>query len=498
MRRGILRQVILVVFAALLSVGSAGCKKKAQEESKQARATGGTESSPSVAAVWPPAGPPSQPGPLEGSLEAGKPYMVQASGRNSNVQLTVTDLEIVNGAGGSAAPPGMQYVVLSTAWKNLVEPKQVERPKSKGRSAVVGGGETETVMAETPYMVPALPDNLYLLLDGRHVAEISGATENLADHLPLSGLILERYNAEVRGKVAFAVPVGTIQSLTLQFFDFTQGHINLPLYGTAPTSAGKPLAAPQRNQFFEVAIYRTEFTKKLGQNEAPAGNQYLVVEFGASSTATGAATQLDFDQYAFLIQDGVYQSQPVKDLAGVPYFLHGLVRFIPEFVRRGVTVFLVPEQAGRLELLLSASQMDPLSFLLTPDRQAKPQPQPAGTIQDGDTAEILLNSWTWMDRLGDSTPARGRRYLVLDVTVSNKEPRQGLTVQPMQFLLTSGRTEFEPSRATEKLPHPLTGERNVPAGTRARFEVAFEAPRDAQGLRLKYQGFTKIEEVPVP
>jgi len=41
-------------------------------------------------------------------------------------------------------------------------------------------------------------------------------------------------------------------------------------------------------------------------------------------------------------------------------------------------------------------------------------------------------------------------------------------------------------------------ERVVPAGRKGRFEIAIEAPKDAQGLRLRYSGCTKIEEVPLP
>lgn len=258
------------------------------------------------------------------------------------------------------------------------------------------------------------------------------------------------------------------------------------------------MAGPVCNQLFKVAIYRMEFSKKIGQTEAPAGSRYLIVDFGASSIASGAATQLDVDQYATLIEDGVYQVQPVKEVLGMPYQFHGLVRFIPGFVRHGALVFLVPEQAGRLELLLAASEMDPLSFVLTPNVQARAQPRPVQRIRDGDAIEVLINGVTWVDRLGESAAPEGQRYLIMDLMVSNTMPKDGVIAQPEQFVLSDGQVEFKESGATEKLVHPLLGEHVVPAGRRGRFEVAFEVPKDTRSLRLKYTGYTKTEEVPLP
>lgn len=423
----------------------------------------------------------------------------ELSGRNTHVQLSVTDVQLVKELPGSAAPLGQQFAVVGTAWKNLTAPKQVERPKSKGRSAVVGGSaEIETAVVETPYMIPAVPDSLYLLVDGRYLAEVNPATAQLEGALPVGSLLIERHGQEVRGPVAFAIPEGSPQSLALQFFDFAQGHIQVPLRGKAPAGADRPIFGPKRNQLIEAAVYRTETLRKLGDAEAPSGRRWLVVDLGAASVAAGAATQIDLDQYAYLVEDGVYQSQPAKDLAGVPYRLQGLTRFIPGFTRRGTIVFAVPEQAGSLELLFSASSMDPLSFPLTPDRRPAAQPKPARTIQDGDVAEILINGWRSAEQIGDATPAGGGRFQVLDVTVWNKAPRADVIAQPGQFVLLAGKKEIDASPATAALPHGLAGERTVPGGTRSRFEIAFEPPAGAKGLRLRYQGFTRIEEIAHP
>lgn len=457
--------------------------------------SGNGSANPQAAASTPaPPDAPLPPAPVQGALEAGKSYAVGASGRNTNVELTVSDLQIAGDAGGAA--PGTQLIVLTTAWKNLVAPRQVQRPKNTGRTGITGG-EMETVTVETPYLVQTVADNLYLLIDGRYVAEIADATASLPDALPSSGLLLPRYNAQVQGKVAFVIPPGAVQSVTLQFFDFTQGHITLPIYGKTPAERERPIAGPQRNQLFDVALFRTQFVKKAGTSEAPAGEQYLLVECSGASTAAGAATQIDLSQYAFLVQDGVYQSAPLANLPGVPHLFHGLIRFIPGYPRRGVIAFLVPEQPSRLELLFAASQMDPLRFVLTPDRQAAAQPSPRATIRDGDNIDVLINSWTWVDRLGDATPPDGGRYLVLDVTMANREAHSGLTVQKEQFSILSGATTIEVSGASERLRHSLLTERTVSASTRARFQVAYEVPQPGSDLRLRYQGFTKVEEVAI-
>ena len=468
-------------------------------------------SAPSTTAAKPAFAPP--PGPVQGTLEIGKTYKVGSSGKNANIQLTVTGFQLVSAIGGQEAPAGMQYALVSTSWKNLVPPRTVKRPKSTGQTGVVGSQDTETVIEETPYKVPVLAEHVYLYIDGRYLGEVNAVTEQLSDPLPLNSLLIEHYNDEVKGTVAFTVPARMPQSLTLQFFDFTHGDITLPLYGTTPGQE-RPLAGPVRNQFFDAAaVYRKEFTRQIGGVQAPAGSQFLVIDFGASAvtqsaqapstplsglSSTERISALDFDQYAFLIEDDVYQSQPITDLAGVPFFLHGTVRFFPGFVRHGVIVFMVPERPGRLELLLAASSMDPLSFVLTPDVQAKRQPQPVRVIQDGTSAEILINSAVRVERLGGVAGPQGRQYVILDVTVWNKEPSQGLIIEPRQFALTDGKAIFAPADVARSLPHPLSGERVVPAGKRARFQLAYEVPAGLQGLRLKYQGYTKIEEVPLP
>lgn len=494
--------LVAVSSFALLVLTGAACSSGRAPSTEQtpvtnAPAAGGAVGQPSGATGATPVVLPARPGPLTGALAEGRAYTVGATGRNANIELSVTNLEITKSLADTGAPPGHQFIVLTTTWKNLVPPKQVQRPKSQGRGGMLGGGEVETVTVEVPYLVQNVPDNLYLLVDGPHVAEISQASEQLPDHLPLSGLVLERYNAQVQGRVAFSVPEGAHQNLTLQFFDFSQGHITLLLQGTWSPAREKALAGPLRNQLFEVTIYRTQFARALGGTNAPAGLQYLVIDCGASSTTPGAATQIDVDQYAFLIEDGVYQSQPLKEVRPIPYLFQGLVRAIPQFERRGVMVFQVPEQSGRLELLFSASQMDPLRFVLTPDRLARPQPQPAGSIQDGNAIEVLLNRWTWLDRIGNVSPAGGSRFLVLDVTMVNRGAGPGLTVEPRQFAVLDAGQVIDASPATSALAHPLTGERAVSAGTRRRFEVAFEVPQAASGLRLRYSGYTKIEDVAI-
>ncbi len=57
--------------------------------------------------------------------------------------------------------------------------------------------------------------------------------------------------------------------------------------------------------------------------------------------------------------------------------------------------------------------------------------------------------------MGDVTAEEGRRFLLLDITVQNKEARQGLILEPRQFALTDGRAVYEASAAKQKLAHPL-------------------------------------------
>lgn len=458
---------------------------------------------------------------LQGTLVADKRYAVNALGKNTNVQLTVTDLRILPSAGDSAALTSFQYLVLGTAWKNIKAPETVERPKGSGSGrgaaesatgtvGMLGGGgfgglgggrrqqETEKVTLQVPYVVPDLTANLYLLIDGRYVAQVSPDTEQLKDHLPLPELNIERQNRVVRGTVAFLLPATQYKSLALQFYDFSQGHITLPLYGEAPKSEDKPLVGHVSNALFKAGVYRNEFVKQVGETSPPSGSRYLLVDFGATSLAAGLAAHLDLDQFAFLVEDGFFIGRPEAALPGLPYQFQGMTRFLPGFTRHGTIAFVVPEQTGRLELLLAAASMDPLRFVLTPNVAERPQPSPVRTVQDGKVGEVLINSVTFVDHIRDAKASSGQRYLVLDMTFRNKTADTGMDLDPQAFTVSARGKEFSRSDATAQLPHPLSEARFVPPQTRVRFEIAFEVPADARTLTMKYQGFEKTTEVTLP
>jgi hypothetical protein len=427
---------------------------------------------------------------------------VGASGRNQNIELTVADMRlldptrVVSMSGTHPARPDLRFVVLTTVWKNLVPPKTIEVPK-RGPAGTVSG-EKETVLAETPYVVPDLAKHLHLLVDGRYVAHVDPAGARLPEGLPLPRLVVERYRQEVRGAVAFVVPSVAFQSLTLQFYDFAQGHIALSVYGAPPAQADRPISGPARNQVLAAAVYGTRAVAEAGVAKPPPGSRFLLVDVGATSLAPGQIAQVDLGRFVSLVEDGVYLYRPAGELPGLPYQLHGVANLLPDFERRGVLVFVVPEQTGRLELLIAAARVDPVTLVVTPDIAARPQPQPKATIQDGEVADVLLNSAAFTEQVGDTPAPAGRRFLVLDVTVVNKSRTQGLVVQPVQSTVTDGQQRTGQSAVTGKLPHGLAQERVVPPAGRGRFEVAFEVPAGASSLRLTYQGFTKIEEVPLP
>lgn len=442
------------------------------------------------------------PGPVQGTLEPERTYAVGASGRNRNVELTVAEFRlldptrVVSSSGAHPARPDLRFVVLTTVWKNLVPPRTLEVPK-RGPAGTVSG-EKETVVAETAYVVPDLVKHLHLLIDRRYVAHVDPASARLPEALPLPRLVVERYNQEVRGAVAFVVPAGPFQSLTLQFYDFTQGHITVPVYGTPPAQADRPVAGPARNQVLAASVYGVRTAAEAGTAQAPAGNRFLLVDVGATSLAPGQIAQVDVRQFVALVEDGVYLYRPAPELPRLAHQFHGVVSLLPDFERRGVLAFVVPEQTGRLELLVAAARVDPVTLLLTPDVAARGQPQPKATIPDGEVAEVLLNGTALTDQVGEVAAPAGRRFLVLDLTVVNRSRTQGLVVQPVQFTVTDGQQRTAPSPVTAKLPHGLAQERVVPPAGRGRFEVAFEVPAGASSLRLAYQGFTKVEEVPLP
>jgi hypothetical protein len=477
-------ELLLVLLLALMTAACAG-QSAPGARTPEARATSSTPPSGPAAPAPIATQPAAAARPLQGDVEAGRTYSVGAAGKNQNVELTVTDLQLMDSGSG-------RLLVLTTVWKNLVPPKAIERPKSGPTGTV--SGETETVVAETPYLVPDLPKHLHLLIDNRYVAHLDPATGRLPEALPSPRLMIERYDQEVRGTVAFAVPTAPFRSLALQFYDFTQGHITLPVYGAPPAPAERPVAGPARNQILAASVYGAQNVAEAGTAQAPADSRFLLVDVGVTSLAPGQIAQVDLTKFVYLIEDGVYQYRPAAEIPGLAHQFHGMINFLPEFERRGQLAFVVPAQTGRLELLISAARIDPLSLVVTPDIAARPQPQPEATIQDGDVAEILINDARLLDSVaGEAAPA-GERFLVLDVTAVNKSATQGVAFQPGQFSLTGSGRQFAYSPATTNLRHGLAQERVVPARSRARFEVAFAVPSGGAELRVRYQGFTTMGE----
>lgn len=112
-------------------------------------------------------------------------------------------------SGTHPARPNPRFVVLTTVWKNLLPPKTIEVPK-RGPAGTVSG-EKETVLTETPYVVPDLAKHLHLLVDRRYVAHVDPAGARLPEGLPMPRLVVERYRQEVRRAEAGAAkpPVGS-------------------------------------------------------------------------------------------------------------------------------------------------------------------------------------------------------------------------------------------------------------------------------------------------
>ena len=428
-------------------------------------------------------------------VEISKTYWIEKSEKNRGIELTVFDYQLKECIGEEEADSDEIFIIISTLWQNIIPPvkKEISQSKDKGVGGLGFGTpkpqeQTQEVELFTPYLVRNLPDNMYLVINNKHIAQIDKITNKLSAPLPLKNLTLPEYEDELEGAIAFRSYKEEINSLLLVFFDFEQGHIQIPLMELSETKEEIPALITQENEYLKISFYGIK----------PQGDISLI-DLGVESVSRGNVVDLDFGRNVFLIEDGLYQYEALET-EEIPFSLYGFTRFLPHWERRGYLAFKIPPIQKSLSLLVNIPRAKPLSFNLNPNIPISPLPQPVVTITDGEIAKIDILGLTRASMIKGQYPEKDQQYLILDIITHCTPLDQGnLILQSgKQFILTdqSG-NKYSMAEVTQTIPHGIKSEQIVPPGTALRFNLAYEVPLNIQKIILYYRGFTLEENIPL-
>ena len=426
-------------------------------------------------------------------VEIDKTYWVEKSEKNRGIELTVFDYQLKECIGEEEADSDEVFIIISTLWQNIIPlvKKEISKSKDKGAGGLGFGvskpqEQTQEIELFTPYLVRNLRDNMYLIINNKHIAQIDEVTNELSNSLPLKDLTLAEYEDELEGGIVFRSYKEEINSLLLVFFDFEQGHIQIPLMELSETKEEIPALITQENEYLKISFYGIK----------PQGGISLI-DLGVESVSKGNVVELDFGQNVFLIEDGFYQYEALET-EEMPFSLYGFTRFIPYWESRGCLAFKIPPIQKNLSLLVNIPRAEPLSFNLNPKIPISPLPQPFANIVDEEIAKIDILGLTRADMINGQYPEKDQQYLILDIITHCIPLNQGNLILQSgeQFILMDQLgNKYSISEVTQIIPHGIKSEQIVPAGTARRFSLVYEVPLNIQKINLYYRGFTLEENI---
>lgn len=431
-------------------------------------------------------------------VEIDKTYWVERSEKNQGIELTVFDYQLKEGIGEEEADSDEVFIIISTLWQNIIPPqkKEISQSKDKGAGGLGFGAsksqeQTQEIELFTPYLVNNLADNMYLIINNKHIAQIDEVTNELPNPLPLEDLTLPEYEDELEGAIVFRLYKEEINSLLLVFFDFEQGDIQIPLMELPEAKEEMPALTTQENEYLKISFY--------GIKSQGDVSDISLVDLGVESVSQGNVVDLDFSQNVFLVEDGLYQYEALET-EEVLFSLYGLTRFIPYWERRGYLAFKIPPIQANLSLLVNIPRAKPLSFNLNPEIPISLPPPPVAAIVDGEVAKIDILKLTRASMLEGQYPEKDQQYLILDMITHCIPLDQGnLMLQSgEQFILMDQlENKYSISEITQIIPHGIKLEQIVPAGTARRFDLVYEVPLNIQNITLYYRGFTLEESISI-
>lgn len=390
-----------------------------------------------------------------------------AENRNRALEVRVESFQVVSEYAGRKAADGRAWLVVGSEWTNVIP-----------MSYVYG---TERPVA---FHIGDFNEILFAVVNGSRLARLQTELTSGPGGLTEREFKLEYLGSSRRGVAVFDVPASGIESLEMRFYDFSHGHIRLPLLrkdGAAP----KPVASA-KNELLEAEV--RSFRKD--PTGAPDGMTFVRVDLGARSVwelevdATAFDPKAkkddrtrvptlgrweDLDRLISLVVDGDSAVAPRSAASAI---------LLPDATTGEELVFLVPKSAKSLELRIDFVPMGvpgredpllpaPIVLALEGRRPSATQPKALVTAQDGDV------------RLDVTARTREGRFLVVEISILNEgEGRFFDAVESLRYVPEQG--EPVPLHETTRPPKFL------PKGERRVFRAVFEIDEKAKKHRISF------------
>ncbi len=406
---------------------------------------------------------------------------------NKAAKVIVTGSGLEKEMASQAAPPGKAFFVLETEWKNIHPKQKIAKSQLEGKQdrtlgvgGLMDGGKTEKkeemVDADVAYLVPSFFDHAYLLADGASYA-LDKLTETVPGGIGLKkDFLLPKRGDVKKARFVYLIPENS-KNIAFQFFDYSYGHILIPLKGDLKLAAGSGSAAPKglgsfKDDDLELAATALDFAADYADEEAPAGWRYAVVKLNGKSLSSKNIVQIEPTEYAWLAtRNGhLYYS------CGGSTTDEGFIRFTPEFAQGQEVAFLVPAAEKEFSLGLRVqNRVYALALNAPPPNPAALGPR--AVHKDGSTVEIMLFG-----------ARREKGLVILDLGVRSLVESGAEIQADAQFILKAGGEDIVfDEDATSALSHRPPTPFTIPPRTFVRFELAYETTAVPESLY--YRGF---------
>ena len=420
---------------------------------------------------------------------------------NKAAKVTVIESGFEKEVASSAAPAGKSFFVLETEWKNIHPKQKITKSQLEGKQdrtmgvgGLMGSGgksekKEEMVDADVAYLVPSFLDHAYLLADGETYA-LDKLTETVPGGVGLKkDFLLPKQGDVKKARFVYLLP-DNAKNIAFQFFDYSFGHILIPLKGDLKLAAGAGAAKSKslgqiKDEFLELSATALDFRADYGEEKAPEGWRCAVVKLsGKSLSGSGsgkAIVQIEPKEYVWLATKNghIYYS------IGGSTTDDGFLRFTPDFFQSQEVAFVVPASEKEFSLGLRVQNRVYALALGAPPATA-PTIQPLAGHKDGETMEVMLFG-----------ARREKGLVILDLGIRSLV-MSGLEIQTeQQFILKAGGKDiFFDKDATNALFHRPPTPFTVPPQTFVRFELAYESASAPE--ILYYRGFKSEARLALP
>jgi hypothetical protein len=416
---------------------------------------------------------------------------------NKAVHVEIIKKTFTSELAGIEAPEGNVFLLIETQWENIHPKQKVEKDKLEGKTdrtmgvGALGGRKkkkkTEYVDRDVAYQIDKLYDHAYLLVDGLAYS-LHEVTEEAPGGVPIRKAFSLPKKGDLRKvDLVYLIPEGD-QNLCFQFFDYDYGHILLSVRGNLEAARGtgeppKDVIGHFKSDLIEIAAYSVNLHDKYGDNTAPDGWNFAVLQISGKSLSGSSVKdilEIEPDEYCWVIADGGYFYY-CKDASTS---VEGYIRFTPEIHQHQELAFLVPknEQLSKLGIRI---RNDVFQIALSKEKQHK-IPDAKASHKDGDVMEVELFGWR-----------KDGAWIILDLGIKSLV-KSGIEIQrDQQFMLDveGERIECDEDK-TDSLYHGPPNPFIIPPKTIIRFELAFKT--DSIPEALYFRGYESEDILKLP